>query len=179
MRLDKKQNTTKTIVTVLALLSSVAVLAWLLVSQMNDSSVENSSDENSASVEPAPSTLDDDTVASKQSFIEQQTKQAADEDSEPDNSSSGLEMSTVQSGSSVTVSTKISSMGDGVCSLSISNGSKSYTREVEVIYQPSYSTCAGFTVPISELGSGEWDISITATSLSGTKVNSSKTLEVS
>ena len=50
------------------------------------------------------------------------------------------------------------------------NGKK-YSQEAEIIYQPEYSTCAGFSVPISSVGNGSWDISLSVTPINGKSIN--------
>lgn len=67
----------------------------------------------------------------------------------------------------VTIDQHISS---GSCTLSLTNSSgKTVTRTADVIANPSSATCKGFTVPVSELSSGKWNImvSITNSSQSG------------
>lgn len=69
-----------------------------------------------------------------------------------------------ETNSSVTILTKLYSIASGQCSLHITNNGKQVQQTVEVIYQTEYSTCAGFSVPISSLGSGTWNISLNVTS---------------
>jgi cytoskeletal protein RodZ len=61
---------------------------------------------------------------------------------------------------SVTIISKLSNIGSGTCTLSITNGQRSVTKSAEVIYQPEYSTCAGFSIPLSELGGGLWNMKL-------------------
>ena len=56
------------------------------------------------------------------------------------------------------------SLSSGTCNLSISNGSKTVTRSGQITPNPSSSTCEGFDIPTSELGSGNWTITIKVTS---------------
>lgn len=55
-------------------------------------------------------------------------------------------------------------VGGGTCELTLSNGSKTVTETSGITANPSSSSCEGFTVPTSKLGSGEWNISIKTTS---------------
>lgn len=64
------------------------------------------------------------------------------------------------SDSTVTVLTKLGTFGSGTCELTIINGAKKYTRSVEIMYQPDFSSCAGFSIPVSDLGTGEWNINL-------------------
>lgn len=55
-------------------------------------------------------------------------------------------------------------VGSGSCDLTMTSGSKTITKTAEIVQNPSSSTCAGFDVPVSELGSGRWDIEIKVSS---------------
>ncbi len=80
-----------------------------------------------------------------------------------------------ETNSTVTIIAKLPGVSAGNCSLAITNGSKSINKSAVVIYQPEFSTCAGFSVPISDLGAGTWNISI---SLSGSTSTGSKTISL-
>lgn len=60
------------------------------------------------------------------------------------------------------------SLTSGTCSLKLTSTGKMVTRSAPVITNPSSSTCEGFSVPVSELSSGQWAIEITVTSGSRT-----------
>lgn len=49
----------------------------------------------------------------------------------------------------------------GTCTLKLTQGTAEKTYEAHIIANPSSASCEGFTVPISELGSGHWQITIT------------------
>jgi hypothetical protein len=66
-----------------------------------------------------------------------------------------------ESNGTITVSTKLYGISSGSCTLQANNGSKSITQTATVIFQPEFSTCAGFSVPKTALGSGTWNIVIT------------------
>lgn len=55
---------------------------------------------------------------------------------------------------------------DGTCDLTLTNSStgKVVKRSASIIANPSSSTCEGFNIPTSDLGSGSWDITINLTS---------------
>lgn len=79
-------------------------------------------------------------------------------------SSSSIQLSAKQEANgSVTVLSKLFGVSDGTCTLFISNGSTSYTDSAELIYQPDFSSCAGFSVPKDKLGAGQWSIKLTVT----------------
>lgn len=68
----------------------------------------------------------------------------------------------------ITVFTNVGNISDGTCTLVTTNGNKQNTQTAAVIFQSQYSTCAGFTVPITALGAGNWSLKLTVTSNGGT-----------
>lgn len=58
----------------------------------------------------------------------------------------------------VTILVKLFNYSDGTCNLSITSGQSVYKETAAVIFQPSYSICAGFTVPKESLPKGNWTI---------------------
>jgi cytoskeletal protein RodZ len=66
-----------------------------------------------------------------------------------------------ESNNSVTVIAKLANISSGTCKLDIANGTSTFSASADVIYQPEYSSCAGFSVPITPLGHGTWNITLT------------------
>lgn len=52
---------------------------------------------------------------------------------------------------------------DGTCTLTMTKGSDTVTREAPLQPLPSTTTCQGFDIPVSDLSPGEWTVRITAT----------------
>lgn len=48
----------------------------------------------------------------------------------------------------------------GVCSLHLTNGTRTITKEVAIAANPSSSTCKGFDIPSDDLEKGVWNIKI-------------------
>ncbi len=65
-----------------------------------------------------------------------------------------------ESDGTVTILTKLHDVASGTCDLVITNGSKTFTQSAQVIYQPSFSSCAGFSVNKEKLGAGQWSIKV-------------------
>jgi len=96
----------------------------------------------------------------------------------PAPSSDNISLTTRQeSNNTVTVLTKLTNFSNGTCALTVSNGTKTVTQQAAVIYQSEFSSCAGFSVPISQLGSGSWSIKLDVTS-AGTTSTKTTSLEV-
>ncbi len=67
-----------------------------------------------------------------------------------------------QENGDLVIQTSISGTSTGTCKLVLSKGSSTVSKTASVLYQPSFSTCTGFTIPINELASGgAWKIVLT------------------
>jgi hypothetical protein len=106
-------------------------------------------------------------AANKQKFIENQLiNETTNNNTEPSVSTSDniIILTSRESDGSITITTRLSQYSDGTCDLTISNNGQTHTQSATVIYQPEFSTCAGFNVPLGALGAGNWQISLTVSS---------------
>ncbi len=159
--IQKKSRINKTIlVSMLALLILITVAYAFFA--LNRSAQNNM---NNNDIEPAPAVLSDEDAKSKEKFI--------NEDSNPKPNqnipSSDNQISAIVENGELTVTSKLYSITDGECTLEVKNGTKEITRTAQVIYQPSYSTCAGFSIKTSEFSMGSWDVTLTIESVKGTE----------
>ncbi len=137
--------------------------------------------DNTTSTEPTPEqkAAEEQTNAdAKQEYLDDAYKDKDDTPVVTQPADATVSITAKQEGSSVTVLTKIQSVAEGKCALTVTNGTKSATQEAAVIYQPEFSSCAGFGVPVSSLGSGTWAVKLTVTPTGGTAITKSTTLEV-
>lgn len=51
--------------------------------------------------------------------------------------------------------------GSGTCTLTLTKGSSTLTKNADIQAQASSSTCRGFDIPVSELSAGEWNVVLT------------------
>lgn len=77
----------------------------------------------------------------------------------------------------VIVQTKLIGVDRGTCTLTVTSSSQKIKKEASIIYNPSYSTCAGFTIQKSELPAGTWTLTVDIDAPTST-VTKSLTLEV-
>lgn len=83
----------------------------------------------------------------------------------PPTTSNGITIDASQpSAQEVVVVTKLEGYSDGNCKLTATNGAKNTSQTAPVMFQREYSTCAGFTVPVSSLGNGSWNLLLEVTS---------------
>lgn len=98
----------------------------------------------------------------KKTFIE--SNQGAEDDQNQNTETPinvGIELTAKQEANgSVTVTSKLPGVSSGTCTLTVTNGAKETVKTATIIYQPEFSTCAGFSVAQSELGTGVWTLSL-------------------
>ncbi len=80
----------------------------------------------------------------------------------------------VNSGTLV-IRTNIDQTISGECKLILSSPNKTITKTAPTINNPSSSSCQGFDIPVSELGSGNWQIKIIVTTSNKTGIISGST----
>lgn len=95
----------------------------------------------------------------------------------PPTNTDAITLEAQQNGTEVIVTTKLRGYSDGTCNMSITNGSRSFSASAEVIFQREFASCAGFSVPVSELGAGSWAVSLQVTA-GGATQNKTATVEV-
>lgn len=107
-------------------------------------------------------------ATSKQQFNDSAVQQAAGQPTgqhqpRPAPTSQQIELRAETAGQAVTVYTKLAHASSGTCSLRIRNGEREQQQTAAIIYQPEFSSCAGFSVPVAPLGQGQWQIELTVT----------------
>ena len=112
--------------------------------------------------ESAPATLSDENAAAKKKFIEEQ--QSIDEASKTSGKQSNpssdkktrVDIKLSQNENEVIIRSEITGITDGTCELTVVQADSSYMDTAPIMFQPQFSTCAGFSVPKNELGRGLW-----------------------
>lgn len=114
----------------------------------------------------------------KQDFIESNPKNTDTNSTIVEPTTDDISLSTRrETDGSVTILTELQNYSDGTCDLMIQNGTETYTKNASILYQPNFSTCAGFSVPENTVGFGTWQITLTVTS-KGNVSTKSTTMEV-
>ncbi len=176
-RKSSKKNLVLLIVAVV--LSVVIVVALLEKTNVINLFSSPTSDTSENGPTPEEIAQEENTNAdAKQEYLDETYKDKDDQPAPAPADDPSITVTAKQEGSSVTVLTKIQSVAEGNCKLTATNGAKSTSQEAEVIYQPEFSSCAGFGVPVSTLGSGTWNITLTVMPTGGTAISKSTTLEV-
>lgn len=120
----------------------------------------------------------------KQNYLDSVAKSDASSDEKTPSSvsqasaSTSMAVTASQSGNSVTVLTKLQGISSGTCEMVATNGSASTTQSAQIIYQPEFSSCAGFSLQVGKIGAGKWNVSVTAITESGASLTKTASLEV-
>lgn len=151
---NSKQKTTLIVVcsTIAALALAVGTYAVMYNSSLptpQDSQTTGESD--GASVD-APDPND------KQNFLDAESEPG--NETPPSTTPTSISLEAKDNGQSVTVITNLGSLPEGECTLTISSGESSITKSAPVIYNPEYSTCAGFSIKKSELAAKNWTLKL-------------------
>ncbi len=110
-------------------------------------------------------------------------KQQAIDKSKNEETNEGKEIGIVitraaQSNGEVQVRVLLEAITSGTCSLAITNGGESYSKSADTQTLSSSTTCKGFDIPVSELGTGTWNIKVSFSSDLSSSSTASTILEV-
>lgn len=182
-KLSKKQILVTTLAVAVAICGSVFALDKIgVISIFPKETVPNISKEPTPQEKKSEKKTNQDT---KESFLNaiKDDKEKSVEKSKPapvPKSNSSIELSANRDGDSVTIIIKLKEQGysQGKCSLTVAANGKRVAQNADIIYQPEYSTCAGFSIPVSSVGSGQWAISLSVTPLNGNPITKTLTKEI-
>ena len=182
-KLSKKQILVATLAVAVTICGSVFALDKIgIISIFPKETVPNISKEPTPQEKKSEEKANQDT---KESFLNtaKDNEEKSVEKSKPapvptDNSS--IELSADKDGDNVTIIVKLKEQGysQGKCSLTVAANGKKVAQNADIIYQPEYSTCAGFSVPVSSVGGGKWTISLSVTPLNGKPITKTLTKEI-
>lgn len=120
----------------------------------------------------------EDIVSDPKANSDTSTKDSSNtSDYSPPQNADNIDLDARQDSQQVIITTKLMGYSDGTCTLNVKNGAKTLSRTAKVMFQRDYSMCAGFSLPVSDVGAGIWDISLAVTSGSSTQTKT-LTLEV-
>lgn len=156
----------KRIVIIIASLTVVVIGAatwWLLAHYYSSEPVDTSDGPSQAEIQAEQQA----NLEKKREFIESTNLPDSQTTTAPtdtaDKKTVDVTLRASQQGATVVLKTELTDFSDGTCTVSITNESKSYSDTVDIIYTDTYSTCAGFSIPVDKLGTGTWRIQLSAT----------------
>ncbi len=114
----------------------------------------------------------------KQDFVENKSGVTSASPAPTPTDSDQISFTTTQQSDSIIVTTQLTGFASGTCRLIVTNGSKSITQDATILYQPEFSSCTGFSVPISSLGAGQWSLTLQATPTGGSTLEKTMTSTV-
>ena len=170
-------KTKKIAVVLLPLALTLGAVGYIYL--MNDNDVQKRNSENTNTQQNDASNVSGDEESAKSSATENEDLSnsealdkapvqytAPDENEAQQNTDTlkGIIRSKSVQNDTLVIRTNINELiGNGSCKLTLSRSSdgKEFTQSVGIINNPSSSSCKGFDVPTSKLGSGKWNILIT------------------
>lgn len=165
----RNQNKKRTILigVTLLVIASIGIAVWYSMKNNNDASQQ--SGRGPTPQEQKQSDASDATQ--KQEFLDNEAKQqdsgdGNDQKPEPP-SSQDITLTARADGDTVIVTTKLAAIASGTCTLTITGGTAPVTQQANVIYNPEYSTCAGFSVRKSAVNATSWNIALSVDTGSG------------
>lgn len=120
------------------------------------------------------------SASQKEQYLDT-SKSTTNTDSSSSTSSSNtptFTLSASQSGNIVTVLTKIQNVSGGTCKVVAVNDAKTTSQTAQIIYEPEFSSCAGFSINADTLGVGTWTITTTINPTGSDSLTKSISLEV-
>lgn len=171
MKIQKSKSNHKKILIIIASIVLVLALGGVTYAFLknNTSESQKSSDTNKTSEEsPEKPSKDEQKKSDADDKADYIDDQKANNGSTTPPAAVALDITTRTEGDAAVISTKLTNITSGTCTLTISNGSTSVKESAEVIYTPSYSTCAGFSVNKSKLAGNRWNITIEVATESST-----------
>lgn len=161
----------QTVVTIVAI-TLVALLALLVLEKAKVTNLIQDPFYQPAQQGPSPEqqkTAADTAAKEKEQSISAARQQDNAEPAPVPTNTNTITLIATQSNTSVTVYNELKGQGysSGTCKLTVKNADKTTSQTAEIIYQPEYSMCAGFTVPVSTIGAGNWDITLEVTPFNG------------
>ena len=180
MKLPKKRSSPHKVafITLLAILLSVAAVATAMYYLNAPPTVSQTSSKESQKEEKQQKAQSN---SQKESFLDNEKNSETEaKPAEVPDSSSSISLTAKQAGSVVVTTVKLDGQGysSGACELTTKYNGKINSQDAEIVYQPEYSTCSGFSTPVSVLGPGKWDITLTVTPLNGKAISKTATVTV-
>lgn len=178
MRLQKKTNKKPIIAACIIVVLGVVLACgyfWLHKSQPQehsskpaDQTTKQNSDHNKSDTSTSSGTTSSRANHTQPESREKEKEAQPQYEGEDINSSdslSGVITYSAVVGQNLVIRTSINqSLSIGTCQLTLSSSSKNITKSSNIVPNPSSSTCEGFDIPVSEIGSGSWNISIAISS---------------
>ena len=161
MKIKKTSKNNKKTLIVVAILLVIAAMSFALYSLYKNNAFNTTT---APGVDSQEQQKADDE--SKKEYLEQEGPGVSEEVQKDTSATPAVVNITAEKNDngSVTIFTNIKNLASGECNLSVSRGSEIFTDKAQLIYQSEYSTCAGFSVPITRLGNGTWSIKLNVTS---------------
>lgn len=179
MKHTKRKSNRKYLVITIVFIIVACLLGILAFSWLRNERSNNSNPKTETQVpsnEQKQSQIKDETTR-KQHFIENTVDEAPDNPVQP-STNTDIYLEARQDNEHITVTTKLNNFPNGACTLSVRNGSVVRNYTAQILYQPEFSICTGFSIQKDDLGVGNWSLKLNATTDSGASFDKTISLKV-
>lgn len=172
MKIAKKTKSTRKIALIAAVIilfgaAGIASALYLNNRQTSTTTGQGSSQVtqlDNQSEKPSKGQTANQDAKDKQDFLDSQ-KDSSTPTTKPDLADDTVSLSVSSDAKSLVVKTQLKNFsGAGSCSLTLRKGPVEVSEKADIIYQPEFSICAGFSVDRSKLSNGVWSIQLTVES---------------
>lgn len=169
MKIQTNKKSKKALIVSLSIILVLAISAFAVYGYIEKQKNDQGNDSSQTAVEgDSTSKEDSEKIANKnaeqkQELLDKEATSTNQNTPQPVTNDS-ISLSAEDDDDTVTVLTKLSTLPSGTCTLTVKNGNKTVTQTAEVLFQPQYSSCAGFSVSKSNLGKGVWSINLSIVS---------------
>lgn len=175
MKINKQRSAAKKkfliIANIVAILAIISLTYWFAFEKPQQNSSDQHpkvSQQDTGKKEQADKNIKNDVSTEEQSksdYINNAIDQEKNNTSSaPTPAASSISLSAVTESDIVIVRTSIGNTSAGTCSLKITNSGTTKEYSADILYQPQNSSCAGFSVPVSDIGHGNWKLRLAVTS---------------
>ncbi len=161
MKIQKTKRSAKkmSMLVVASILVALAGIAAAYFFYKHSSSTSQQPTSATSDVTDTTNSSSDDSATSNQT--KDRDEHLSDSESTSDLSADNISLTISKSSSEVTITGNITAFsGSGTCKLRLTKGSSAVAKSATIIYQPEYSTCAGFSINRSELSPGTWNVTL-------------------
>ncbi len=169
MKITKKTKSTRKIMIIIACIALFGIVgvtsAVYFNKNQNKVSNEQKPNQSDQSQDVERPKLSDEEISNqeakdKQDFLDNQKNPSAPTP-KPDLIDDSVSFVVSSDSKSLIIQTKLKKFsGTGSCTLNLRNDSAEVSERSTIIYQPEFSTCAGFAIDRSKLKNGKWSIDL-------------------
>lgn len=164
MKISKSHNNTKKISILAVLIVFLATTGTFLVWSSTQKTRDNEQSSSSTPTEAQQKESATSNANEKQQFLDNEAKQKDSTGETPQPSkpptNQDVDLAARTEGENVIITSKITTLQSGTCTLRITGGPTPFSQQAAIIYNPEFSTCAGFSINKQSISASTWTITL-------------------